>query len=275
MLMSGSTLVITEPFVALTPKAVSFVGLAAPRKCKLLHTALACRTPNGSLPNPPFSTPHPKTHNTMAKPDQKQEIAGILIEDARLSFDDLWTPTASVEGGTKLKYRANILIDPKTDTGKRNIKKIENLIRQVELAKFNKSPATYKSADRQCFLDGGEFTYKEGKKEGQMYDGYEGMMVLKATNDKRPSVVDRDRTQLQEDDNKVYAGCYCNFFVRIYAVSGNDKGGNGIFSSLECVQFVKDGDAFGGAPVDPEKVFKNLEQTGDSADGEEEEDPLG
>lgn len=200
--------------------------------------------------------------------NNKSEVPGILIY-GRLSFDDLYTPTASVEGG-KLKYRCNIIIDPNTDAGKADIKKIENLIRIVELEKFKKHPAVYKSADRQCFVDGDSCV---NQKSGEVYDGYEGMKILKASNDKRPSVVNRDMTPLVEDDNVTYAGCYCNFFVRIYAVAGADKGGNGIFASLEAVQFAKKGEPFGGAPVDPNSVFKKLD-SGDE-DGDGEEDPLG
>lgn len=205
----------------------------------------------------------------MATAPKKTEIAGILIENGRLSFDDLYEPTASVEGG-RLKYRCNIIIDPTTDTGKRNIKKIENLIKQVELDKFKKSPATYKTDDRKCFVDGDSCV---NQKTGEVYDGYAGMMILKAANDKRVAVVNRDLTPLVAEDGVTYAGCYCNFFVRIYGVTGADKGGNGLFASLETVQFVKDGEPFGGAPVDPKSVFKNLEKDSDSAD-EEEEDPL-
>lgn len=205
----------------------------------------------------------------MATAPKKTEIAGILIENGRLSFDDLYEPTASVEGG-RLKYRCNIIIDPTTDTGKRNIKKIENLIKQVELDKFKKSPATYKTDDRKCFVDGDSCV---NQKTGEVYDGYAGMAILKAANDKRVAVVNRDLTPLVAEDGVTYAGCYCNFFVRIYGVTGADKGGNGLFASLETVQFVKDGEPFGGAPVDPKSVFKNLEKDSDSAD-EEEEDPL-
>lgn len=201
---------------------------------------------------------------------KKTEIAGILIENGRLSFDDLYEPTASVEGG-RLKYRCNIIIDPTTDTGKRNIKKIENLIKQVELDKFKKSPATYKTDDRKCFVDGDSCV---NQKTGEVYDGYAGMAILKAANDKRVAVVNRDLTPLVAEDGVTYAGCYCNFFVRIYGVTGADKGGNGLFASLETVQFVKDGEPFGGAPVDPKSVFKNLEKDGGDAADEDEEDPL-
>ena len=206
----------------------------------------------------------------MATAPKKTEIAGILIENGRLSFDDLYEPTASVEGG-RLKYRCNIIIDPTTDTGKRNIKKIENLIKQVELDKFKKSPATYKTDDRKCFVDGDSCV---NQKTGEVYDGYAGMAILKAANDKRVAVVNRDLTPLVAEDGVTYAGCYCNFFVRIYGVTGADKGGYGLFASLETVQFVKDGEPFGGAPVDPKSVFKNLEKDGGDAADEDEEDPL-
>jgi hypothetical protein len=173
-----------------------------------------------------------------------------------------------VEGG-RLKYRCNIIIDPNTDVGKRNIKKIENAIRLAELDKFKKSPATYKSEDRKCFVEGDSCI---NQKTGEVYDGYAGMMILKVANEKRPAIVNRDaKTPIYAEDGVTYAGCYCNFFVRPYCITGADKGGNGCFASLETVQFSKDGDPFGSAPVDPKSVFKNLEA--DSTD--EEEDPLG
>lgn len=189
---------------------------------------------------------------------------GILIEMGRLSFDSLFEPDASVEGG-KLKYRANILIDPNTDVGRKNIKKIENAIRLVELEKFGKSPAQYKSEDRKCFFDGDDCLNSKTQKP---YDGYAGMKMLKAISDKRPSVVDRDKSPLTADDGKPYAGSYNNFFVRIYGVKGADKGGNGCFCSLECVQFAKDGEPFGAAPVDPNSVFKDISGDDDNDIGD-------
>ncbi len=57
-----------------------------------------------------------------------------------------------------------------------------------------------------------------------------------------------DKTALTEADGRIYAGCYVNFNVDIWAQDGQYTG---IRCSLNGVQFVKDGDAFGGAAACP------------------------
>ena len=191
----------------------------------------------------------------------KQLPTNSVTVTARLSFAHLFEPSASVDGG-KLKYRANLLIDPSTPEGKADLKRIEVIRKAVELEKFKKSPKDYKD-DRCCIRDGDTF---ESGKTGQTYDGYEGMVVIVASNDRRPVVVDRDRTPLAADDGKPYSGCYVKANLRFYAVSGKDKGGDGFFCGLEAVQFYKDGDAFGAAPVDADDVFDDLTEEGGDDD---------
>lgn len=188
----------------------------------------------------------------------------VILKEVRLSFPHLWEPTASVEGG-KPKFRASFLIDPKTGTGKDNVKKIEAAIKAAELEVFKKSPMAYKNPDRRCLKDGNTQT---NQKTGEIYDGYENMMVISASNGKRSfSVVDRDRTTLTEKDTRPYAGCYVNAVVRIWATKDPKLGGNGVFASLEGVQFLKDGEPFGAAPVDPNDVF--ADESGSTDDDEE------
>lgn len=194
----------------------------------------------------------------------KQLPPNSVIITARLSFPHLFKPSASVEGG-KEKYRASFLIDPNTAEGKADIKKIEAIKKEIELEKFKKSPKTYKNPDRCCFREGDSFI---SRKSDEPYDGYEGMMVVVASNDRRPVIVDRDRQPLNADDGKPYAGCWVKANLRFYGVNDVAKGGDGFFCGLEAVQFVKDGEAFGAAPVDAEDIFDDLsEETEDDLIG--------
>jgi len=81
---------------------------------------------------------------------------------------------------------------------------------------------------------------KDGDEIG--YDGYDNTMSFKASSQKRPMVIDRDKSALTEDDNRLYAGCYVNASVELWAQ--NNEYGKRINANLLAVQFFKDGKPF-------------------------------
>lgn len=178
----------------------------------------------------------------------------VQLKNVRLSFPDLFTPK-SFEGGEP-KYRASFLI-PKDSP---QIAEIEKAVLDVANDKWGKKgEAVLKSIrnnpNKFCFQDG----------DAKDYDGYEGHMYVAANNKSRPLVIDRDKTPLSAADGKPYAGCFVNASIEFFAY---DKPANGISCGLKGVQFVRDGDAFGGgAPARPEE-FDDLgvdETAGDLA----------
>lgn len=164
----------------------------------------------------------------------------IVLTNVRGSFLDIFKAKAVNDG--EPRFSANFLLDKTKDAAQ--IKKIGDAIRALEATKFKgkKLPA-----DKVCLRDGDE---KE-------YDGYENQMFLSAANKKRPTVIDRDKTTLVEEDGKPYAGCYVNAVVRLWAQ--DNQFGKRINASLEVIQFVKDGEAFGAPKV-------NLDVLPDMAD---------
>lgn len=90
--------------------------------------------------------------------------------------------------------------------------------------------------------------------DGDVYDGFEDAYYLSATAgaDKRPLVIDADRTPLIEADGRPYSGCICNVQVEFWPQ--DNKFGKAIRAELKAVQFVRDGDAFsgGGVPAKPD-----------------------
>jgi hypothetical protein len=162
----------------------------------------------------------------------------VKLQNVRLSFPDLFTPRAFQAGGDA-KYKATFLI-PKAD--KAQLATVNAAIRSVAETKWGKkADAVLKgiagNSMRFCFQDG-------ATKE---YDGYEDAWAVSAGNKSRPTIIDRDKSPLTQDDGRPYAGCYVNAIIEFFAY---DNSGNGISASLKGVQFVRHGEAFGGgSPV--------------------------
>lgn len=183
--------------------------------------------------------------------ETREDLQKVKLRAVRLSFPGLWSPKESKDGRGKPSYQANFLV-PKKD--KKQIALVETAIENAIDAWEKKNPKSGRfpdiddlSKNEKCWRDG------ENRRGEPLYDGYEGCMVLAARNSKRPGVVDVDKSPLVEDDGKPYAGCYVNAIVRIW-IQDNDNG-LALRCSLEAVQFLKDGEAFGAAPVDTDEEF--------------------
>lgn len=161
-------------------------------------------------------------------------MSKIKIENVRLSFPSLFKK--SVFDGVETKFEATFLFAKSSKVHKQVEKAIDDFINE----KFDGKPP--KGLKIPALKDGDE---KE-------YDGYAGMMALKAGSTKRPLVIDADKTPLAEDDNKVYAGCYVNAILDFW-YSDHPKGGKQILGNLMAVQFYRDGETFSygsGAALD-------------------------
>jgi len=162
----------------------------------------------------------------------------IVIKNARLSFPSLFQK--SVFEGKEGKYEATLLIDKKDEALKKQIdEQIAKLIAESKI----KVPS-----EKYCIKDGDE----------SELDGFEGNWSLKASNSKRPTVIDRDKTPLTADDEKLYAGCYVNAVIDFWVQ--NNAYGKRINANLYGVQFVKDGEPFGMGPVDVTDDFEDLDE---------------
>ena len=167
----------------------------------------------------------------------------IKLPAARLSFPRLFKPKAFREG-QEPRFEATFLLDPSDKTHAAVLETIRSTADEILEEHFNgKVPKGVKL----CFGDGDE---KE-------YDGYEGMVFLSSSNRTRPTVVDRDRTPLVEEDGKPYAGCYVNASITLWVM--DNEFGKRVNANLRAVQFVRDGDAFGVKPVDAEEEFDVLD----------------
>lgn len=165
-------------------------------------------------------------------------MSKIKLSNVRLSFPSIFK-RASFDGNDG-KFEATFLLNKKTQADQ--IDQLQSAIDQAIKDAKVKVPK-----DKFCLKDGDDFDY----------DGYEGHMAFKASTNKRPTVIDRDKSPLAEDDGKPYAGCYVNAIVDIWIQNNNyGKRANG---NLFGVQFFADGESFGAGDVDVTDEFDELE----------------
>lgn len=168
----------------------------------------------------------------------------LKLENVRLSFPVLFTPTAFEEGGKK-RYDATFLIEKGSANDKAIVAAIEAAAAEAWPKKAQAMIDSFKgNSNKYCYLDG----------DTQEYDGYAGMMYLathRGESDGAPAVKGADIDpatgkvrDLKEADGIPYAGCYVHAVVEVWAQSNKYPG---IRCSLIGVQFVGDGDSFSGA----------------------------
>lgn len=168
-------------------------------------------------------------------------MAKIALKNVRLSFPSIFKK--SVFDGVEGKYEATFLIP------KDNVKLKAQL--DAAIATAIAESGIKVAGDKICLKDGDNSTY----------DGYENTWSLKAANGKRPTVINRDKTPLTENDDVLYAGCYVNAIIDLWVQ--NNGFGKRVNANLYGIQFVKDGQAFGSGPVD---VFDDFDVLDDDAD---------
>lgn len=171
----------------------------------------------------------------------------VTLTSVRLSFADIWEARAFEEGQTP-KFGASLLIVK----GSENDKAIQAAIKEVA------KEAWGAKADANLTKIKGN-PNKEGYRDGDKtdYDGYEGCNYIRASSKQRPKIVNRDKSQLTEKDGVIYGGCYVNAIIDVYAY---DNKGAGITAGLQGIQFVKDGEAFGGGKVASVDDFDDISE---------------
>jgi hypothetical protein len=166
----------------------------------------------------------------------------IKIQNVRLSFPDLFEAKA-VNGEGEPRFGAAFVIEP----GSANAKLLHDTIEAIAKEKWGAKAAgtlnELKTKGRMCYLE-----RPKTNQSGEVYDGFEGMYHLNASNTARVAVIDRDTTPLTAQDGRPYAGCYVDASIDLWAQ--DNSWGKRINAKLRWVQFRSDGDAFsGGAPV--------------------------
>ena len=167
-------------------------------------------------------------------------MSKIKIQSSRLSFPSLFQ-TSKFGGEDTGKFEATFVLDKKEHA------EVIAAIQKAAAQLMKDELKTKVPSDRLCLKDGDE----SGRAE------FEGKMTIKASTKKRPLVINRDKSAITESDNVIYAGCYVNGIISLWAQ--NNSFGKRINASLDGVQFARDGEPFGdgGVSVDEFDAFGN------------------
>lgn len=171
-------------------------------------------------------------------------MARIKIVNARLSFPSLFKKNAFQEG-QEGKFEATFLVPKKGNEAwhKECLAVIEATKTESKLGKVPSDKVFLKDGDEAFDLD--------------KYPEYEGHWIVKASNGKRPTIINKDKTPLTEDDEVLYAGCYVNGSIEPWAQ--NNTFGKRVNANLLGVQFAKDGEPFGAGTQDVTDDFDDID----------------
>jgi len=183
----------------------------------------------------------------------------VVLSNVRISFPHLKEPHSSTQGGTPT-YNA-VFIVPPTHPGYADFMKQVGVIAQDKWKEKTADVMNIINADakKRCYADG---STKVNQKTFKVYDGYEGNIVISANNKNAPQIFDEKGVKVDPNNSmayrteagKIYGGCYVNAVVKPW-VQANTHG-VGIRCELVAVQFLADGESFGGdATPDVSGVF--------------------
>ncbi|SRR6056297_1627412 len=171
----------------------------------------------------------------------------IKLKNVRLSFPSLFRKAQFQ--GEETKYEATFMLDKEEHADE-----IAEIKAQVKDAIKEHLKGAKVPADKICLKDGDE----SGR------DEYEGHYTIKCSNNKRPKVIDRDKSPLAEDDGRPYSGCYVNAVLDLWAQ--NNSYGKRINANLLGVQFFKDGEPFESGSVADDDDFDEVDVEDDDFD---------
>lgn len=178
-----------------------------------------------------------------------REDGTILIKNVVISYPHLFEPYGQGDGAKK--YSAKFLLAKSTH--KADIVALNEFLAKTAMAKWKtKLPAT------NLALKNGELSGKEQE---------EAFFILSASESRRPSVIDADKSPIypEDADEKMYPGTIVNVLIRFW--EQDNQYGRKINANLLAVQRVKDGErlAAGRANVDVDAVFDDVSSAFDDA----------
>lgn len=175
----------------------------------------------------------------------------VKLNDVRLAFPDLFQARANEEG-KQPKFGANFTMEP----GSANAKALDAAVIAVAKEKWGAKAAPIleklRAEGRVCY-----HTAPKTNGNGEVYDGFADKHWVSASNKVRPTILDRDKSPLTQADGKPYSGCYVNVVLDVWAQDNNF--GKRINAELQGVQFLRDGDAFGGGAAASADDFDEID----------------
>lgn len=207
------------------------------------------------------------TTETLKKPADPRTV---MLKRVRLSFtDSLLTKKATVADGTP-KHSSNIILETEGKDFAENRAKVIAAIEAACELQWKKADKYKEIAEdapkRVCFRKGERFKNQES---GEVYKGYTGNWAISGGTpgggQRRPKLMDRRKRDVEEKDilEVMYGGTYADAKVSFY---GTEKGGNGVFCTIEAIRSHQEGERMGGGVTTDPDEFEDMDD-GDSFGG--------
>jgi hypothetical protein len=191
----------------------------------------------------------------------------VQLKKVRIAFIDGLFEPEQYEGKGDFRHTATFIVAP----GSENDKAVQAAIEKEAQGAWNKKAASMLEDLRG---DKKAFSYWKNKKSssGNIYDGFENMYALSAVRKQKDGApiflhITKDpdtgkAKRLTGKEGVIYAGCYVNAKVEMWAQVGKY---NGMRCGLLGVQFCDHGDSFGGASRPTDDGFDSVDAEDDLA----------
>ena len=177
----------------------------------------------------------------------------VVVKMVRLSFPHLFEPSGFQ--GSEPKYSCKLII-PKSD--KATMNELAGYAKQLIDEKWKgKKPANF----REWYVDGDTIL----DEDGNVREEYANSWRISASSKIKPGIVDQSVNPVM-DPELIYAGCYVNASLSMYAYDNISKG---IGFGLSHVQFAGDGKRLGGSRISASQAFDKIDIAPEEATGEE------
>lgn len=172
----------------------------------------------------------------------------ILVKNVRASYLHVFKAWA-MNADEKPKFSGRFLLSKVTHKGE--IQALGQHLMKMCQDNFKARIAS----DKLCMRDG----------DGSGKPEQEGSWVISASEDKKPNTINRDKSDVTDEMDIIYSGCYVNLLMRPWAQ--NNSFGKRINANLLAVQYVRDGERFSGVSrPDVSEVFDDVSEEFGGAD---------
>lgn len=215
------------------------------------------------------------------EPTKKPEAEIVTILGARLAFARLdkaeQSRNAKGEPQGTAKFSATLLLDPSKEDHKKQILAVKQAAARVVTAQWGPkeswpkaNPATGMGGLIMCFGNGNDLP--------KIYDGYKDMFYIKCADTNRPLLGNRaGKLVVEGDPEHPYSGCIVRARISPWVYYPNAKrpqSANGVNMNLLSVQFMQDGQAFGGGKARTAEEEFDTTMVGDASKVEDDDLPF-
>jgi len=177
----------------------------------------------------------------------------LWIKRARLGFPAIAAAKASVPNAEP-KFNATFILTPDAPEWA----EMAQIIQKMATEKWGENVANVMAmikADKRlrCYGAGAE---KIATKTGKVYDGFEGMNYIGASNSDQPKLYGQDAQPLPPTagiNQKFTGGNYVSGIISFWLQ--DNQFGKAVRANLDGVQFIEEGEHFGNAGPDTDSIF--------------------